>query len=77
MWFKSHLKNRFQYQLSVNDTDSELLLIKCTGTHGSVLGPPLFLLYVNDFLNESLSQKYITLLARQTFFEKHQNENKL
>ena len=46
-WFKSYLHNRFQ-NISVNCTDSELLLIKHGVPQGTILGPLLFLLYNHD-----------------------------
>ena len=46
-WFKSYLSNRNQY-ISINGYDSRLAAISCGVPQGSVLGPFLFLLYIND-----------------------------
>ena len=63
-WFASYLSNRSQY-VACNKHNSTRLPIKCGVPQGSILGPILFLMYIND-LNQISSILRTIMFADDT-----------
>ena len=66
-WFLSYLSNRKQYVI-IDDFKSELQQITCGVPQGSILGPLLFLLYINDLCNTSTVLKYVLFADDTTLY---------
>ena len=58
-WLKSYISNRQQF-VQLGNHKSSFLEIKCGVPQGSVIGPKLFILYINDIYKVSKKIKIVT-----------------
>ena len=72
--FESYLRNRQQY-VEFNGVSSESCKIKCGVTQGSILGPLLFLLFINDLCNVSKVVDFIIFADDTNIFFSHKDFN--
>ena len=75
-WFKSYLTDRKQY-VSIDGTHSSVRDITCGVPQGSVLGPILFLLYINDLPNISKKLKFFLFADDTNIYFDSDNLKKL
>ena len=71
-WFKKYLSNRKQY-VSYNSWKSQFEDIVCGVPQGSILGPLLFKLYVNDITSASNVLDFIICADDATILYSHEN----
>ena len=71
-WFQSYLSNRKQY-VSYNGASSCSKVITCGVPQGSILGPLLFVLYINDIVNCSSILRFILFTDDTNLFYSSQN----
>ena len=71
-WFKNYLNGREQF-VFYNSCESQLKDIICGVPQGSILGPLLFILYVNDVTNTSNVLDFIMFADDTTILYSHEN----
>ena len=75
-WFESYLSNRKQYVVHI-DISSNFQYIKCGVPQGSILGPLLFLLYINDLINTTPVLSFVLFADDSNIFYSHRSLNTL
>ena len=71
-WFENYLNNRQQF-VSINNSNSSIKSVGCGVPQGSILGPLLFILYINDFRNSSKALSFLLFADDSNIFYSHRN----
>ena len=72
----SYLENRSQF-VQYKNCDSEVLMVCCGVRQGSILGPKLFIMYINDIFNASKLFKFILFASDTNMFYCNNDINEL
>ena len=72
-WFESYLSNKKQYIQIGENSKTDLKYFTCGVTQGSILGPLLFLVYVNDLSKASCLLDPIMFADNTNLFFNHKD----
>ena len=75
-WIVSYLENRSQF-VQYKNCDSEVLMVWCGVPQGSILGPKLFIMFINDIVNASKLFKFILFANDMNMFYCNNDINEL
>jgi len=75
-WFASYLSNRSQ-SVEINGNFSQFKQITCGVPQGSIIGPFLFILYINDIISSSSVMKFILFADDTNLFFSHRSLDRL
>ena len=76
LWIKSYFSNRKQF-VQFNETRSIERIIKCGVPQGSILGPLVFLLYINDLPNATGLAECLLFADDTSIFLSHTDQDYL
>ena len=71
-WFKSYLTNRNQF-VPYDQKKTKMAIVKCGVPQGSILGPLLFLIYINDMNKASKLLNPIMFADDSNLFYSHRD----